>query len=275
MSRAVFRLVERAASAAVSPSTARIVCGAVARPFFVGLDLSSSSTGVTVIDRLGRVMACDVVRPRASLSLLAKSRMICAFLRHVRESLDGGCGDVGNGGKEAWFVVMEDSAKRWANGKGAATSLMTLAMLNSIVSHECLAIFGSRPTTVHPAISRVYFDVQQSPPPGAVTSKESVLKFSLSAAPTFPLHFEGSSMAWMSKKNFDQSDSHLLAMQSMANYATATVLNGDMVRSACSLEIGNNKLRADSSKACSFDNTCVLQQSASKMARRVATRYLF
>ena len=209
---------------------------AASRPFFVGLDVSTTSTGVTVLDRRGRVLACDAVRPRASLSLLEKSRMICARLRRVRETLEGR----GARGVE-WFVVMEDSAKRWASGKGGASGLMTLAMLNSIVSYECLAIFGSHPTAVHPSVARSYVGVPSFRGGGARgnashKAKEAVLDLVLRGTPSFPLRYARDSAQWMCKTNFDLSDSHLLALQSMGYYFTAAALNNDVVRDVLRLD---------------------------------------
>ena len=220
----------------------RLAQNALARPLFVGLDLSTICTGATVLDYRGRVLACDVVRPRASLSLLDKSRKICAQLRHVRELCEGG-----GERRTEWFVAMEDSAKRWANGKGGAVGLMTLAMLNSIVSYECSTIFGSSATVVHPAVARTFFGVQSRQ---SGKAKDFVLDFILWWVPSFPLHaFAKLGKAWICATNFDQSDSYLLAMQSMAHYLTATVLNNDVLQTVLRTEM-RNILRDHSSGDC-------------------------
>ena len=217
-----------------APCVARFAQDVTTRPLFLGLDLSTTCTGVTVLDHGGSVLACDVVRPRASLSLVEKSHKICNYLRLLRESHEAG----GECKKTEWFVVLEGAAKRWVNGKGAATGLMTLAMLNSIISYECRSIFGCRATIVHPALPRAYFGphISQTRLGLGLKSKDSVLNFILQGVPSFPLHSARNSTEWMCKTNFDQSDSYLLAMQSMAFYLTTAVLTNNVLRTVHLLE---------------------------------------
>jgi hypothetical protein len=128
-------------------------------PFFtLGLDVSSSFTGYTVLTPTGGVVRCSAIDLRKRLSLLDAATEVERQLRELRESVaaeaayhfpapvsarPGALMDVGSHHGEAvpWVVAIEDFLKSFGRASFHTQGLFKLAQLNGIVAYQSRHLF--------------------------------------------------------------------------------------------------------------------------------------
>jgi len=110
---------------------------------FLGLDISTSITGATILDKEGKVLintSFDLRNKRYFPSLFKKGKHVEMMLDELRNRH---CFE---------HIYVEESLQAFRPGFSSAKTLMTLAKFNGIVSYICSRQFDIEPQYI-PAIS--------------------------------------------------------------------------------------------------------------------------
>jgi len=163
----------------------------------LGLDISTSITGATVIDEEGITISCEAWDTRNKKhfpNLFAKAAHIDSKLRELsgKHSIDE--------------IYIEQSLSRFRPGFSSAKTLLTLAKFNGIVSWSCVQVFGMIPEFVGASTARKACGIQIR---RGENSKEKVLHFLLDNEPSFSVDYtkHGNPVAG----SYDRADSWVIA----------------------------------------------------------------
>jgi len=99
----------------------------------LGLDISTSITGYTILDNEGNIVVCDHIDLRKEKNFFLKAAQIEGALKTLRSQ---------------YFiekVYIEQSLQSFRSGFSSAQTLSLLSKINGIVSWICYNIFGSDP----------------------------------------------------------------------------------------------------------------------------------
>ena len=99
----------------------------------LGLDISTSITGYTILDNKGNIVICDHIDLRKEKNFFLKAAQIESALRKIRS---------------LYFieqVYIEQSLQSFRSGFSSAQTLSLLSKINGIVSWICYNIFGGEP----------------------------------------------------------------------------------------------------------------------------------
>ena len=99
----------------------------------LGLDISTSITGATVLDKNGKVIFCEAWDTRKYKSTFIKADTLRSYLKELKNRYD-----IEN-------IYVEQSLQMFRSGFSSAKTLSTLARFNGIVSWLCYEIFNITP----------------------------------------------------------------------------------------------------------------------------------
>ena len=139
----------------------------------LGLDVSSSITGVTVIDETGTALFCDHFDTRNKNkfpTLLDKARFLKESLQSVKSQYT------------IEHIFIEESLQSFRSGFSSAKTLSTLSKINGIVSYICLDLFDLHPEYIASTSARKLCGIKV---PRGTKAKEFVLNFLLDTDPSF------------------------------------------------------------------------------------------
>ena len=139
----------------------------------LGLDVSSSITGVTVIDETGTALFCDHFDTRNKNkfpTLLDKARFLKESLQSVKPQYT------------IEHIFIEESLQSFRSGFSSAKTLSTLSKINGIVSYICLDLFDLHPEYIASTSARKLCGIKV---PRGTKAKEFVLNFLLDTDPSF------------------------------------------------------------------------------------------
>ena len=97
----------------------------------LGLDISTSITGYTVLDHGGEILACDHIDLRKEKDFFKKVEMINSRLQDISNNY------------EIETVYVEQSLQSFRSGFSSAQTLSLLSKINGIVSWLCYNMFYS------------------------------------------------------------------------------------------------------------------------------------
>ena len=163
----------------------------------LGLDISTSITGATIIDKSGKVIlntAFDLRNKRYFPSLYEKGKHIDMMLdelywRHYFE-----------------HIYIEESLQAFRPGFSSAKTLMTLAKFNGIVSYVCHQRFGIKPQFVAAPTARKMYGIKV---PRGSKAKQVVLESVLDKEEGFVIEYTKSGNP--KPDTFDRADSLVIA----------------------------------------------------------------
>ena len=107
----------------------------------LGLDISTSITGATVIDDKGNVVFCEAWDTRKIKSFFDKASLIRGHLMDVRIEFP------------ITHIVIEQSLQMFRAGFSSAKTLTLLSKFNGVVSWLCYNTFGLEPEYVSATMS--------------------------------------------------------------------------------------------------------------------------
>ena len=139
----------------------------------LGLDVSTSITGATVLDENQNIVYCESWDTRNSKkfpSLFAKAQFIKTKLLEIRESFS------------IKDVFIEENLQSFRSGFSSAKTLSTLAKINGIVSFVCCEVFDKEPEFIAPTTARKWCGITV---PRGENAKKIVLEYVLDNDPTF------------------------------------------------------------------------------------------
>lgn len=139
----------------------------------LGLDISTSITGATVVDENGHIHFCEAWDTRNKNkfpTLYHKADFVKNKLKELDKRFDIG------------YVYIEQSLQSFRSGFSSAKTLSTLSRFNGIVSWSCWNIFSTEPQMLAAASARKLVGV---PIKRGDNAKQKVLQFLLDNEPDF------------------------------------------------------------------------------------------
>ena len=136
----------------------------------LGLDISTSITGATVIDDKGNVVFCEAWDTRKIKSFFDKASLIRGRLIDVRIEFP------------ITHIVIEQSLQMFRAGFSSAKTLTLLSKFNGVVSWLCYNTFGLEPEYVSASSARKQAGIKVS---RGTKAKEVVLEHVKKTIPNF------------------------------------------------------------------------------------------
>lgn len=184
------------------------------RQMYLGLDISTKSTGLAVVDGSGKLRESNLIQSASKSCLLDVAGRIEDKLNELskREHVE-------------WSIGIEEFMKTYHTGRFHTQGLFQLARLNGIVSYSCFKHFGCKPVHVHPSTARSAFDLNRQASDDKPI-KHVVLQFANELNPLMSIESYDIADAFvMARYMYLQSLVHTMSMESelkrdfMASYA--------------------------------------------------------
>ncbi len=160
----------------------------------LGLDISTSITGYTILDYNGDILACDHIDMRKEKNFFNKIQMVNAVLEDILVDYS----------IERTYI--EQSLQSFRSGFSSAQTLSLLSKINGIVSWLCYNLFGSEPNYLAATSARKLCGIKV---PKGQKAKAVSLQFVVDNVPGFEIEYtrHGNPKAGYA----DRSDSYVIA----------------------------------------------------------------
>lgn len=160
----------------------------------LGLDISTSITGYTVLDYEGNILACDHIDLRKEKSFFRKIEIVSTRLEMINEEY------------EIEQVYIEQSLQSFRSGFSSAQTLSLLSKINGIVSWLCYNMFYGEPKYLAATSARKLCGIKI---PKGQKAKAVSLQFVIDNVPGFDVQYTryGNPKAGYA----DRSDSYVIA----------------------------------------------------------------
>ena len=140
----------------------------------LGLDISTSITGVTVLDNSGEVVLCDVWDLRKDKGFFQKVEKTKVLLEALARD------------QQIEKIFIEQSLQSFRTGFSSAQTLSTLARFNGTLSWLCYELFGIEPEFLGASTARKLCGIKV---PRGRKAKEVVLEKILDTEPSFVVEY--------------------------------------------------------------------------------------
>jgi len=160
----------------------------------LGLDISTSITGATVVDNEGNVVYCEAWDTRKLKNFFEKAAHIKNKLVDVKNEFP------------ITKIVVEQSLQMFRAGFSSAKTLTTLSKFNGAVSWMCYSVIGLEPEYVSATSARKQIGIKV---PRGTKAKEVVLKHIKNNIPNF--EYELTKAGNPKAGTYDRADSIVLA----------------------------------------------------------------
>ena len=140
----------------------------------LGLDISTSITGATVIDDSGEVILNESIDTRKYKSFFLKAEKMKSFLTSVSKEYNIN------------EVYIEQSLQSFRSGFSSAKTLSTLSRFNGVVSWMCYSLWSVEPEYLAATSARKLCGIKV---PKGQKAKPVVLQFVVDNEPTFVLEY--------------------------------------------------------------------------------------
>lgn len=160
----------------------------------LGLDISTSIIGYTVLDKNGKILECECIR-------LEKFKDFFIKVKNVKNKLQKISAD-----HKINFVYIEEPLQAFSMGKSSALTIQALSKMNGTVSWLCYEIFDVIPELISSGTARKACKVKI---PRGEKAKPFVLKFVVDTEPDFVIEF--TSKGNPAPGTFDRADSYIVA----------------------------------------------------------------
>ena len=166
----------------------------------LGLDISTSITGYTILDNDGNIVVCDHIDLRKEKNFFQKASQIEVTLNSIRS---------------LYFiehVYIEQSLQSFRSGFSSAQTLSLLSKINGIVSWICYNIFGTDPQYLAATSARKLCGIRV---PRGQKAKAVALQFVVDNVPSFEVQYtkHGNPRPGYA----DRSDSYIIAKAGWLN----------------------------------------------------------
>ncbi len=163
---------------------------------YLGLDISTSITGITILDSNGNVMLNEVVdmRSKKFKTFFMKAEAVERRLVQLKNTYN------------IQKIYIEQSLQAFRPGLSSAQVILTLGKFNGIVSWICYKIFGFEPEYIGASTARKSLGIKVE---RGENAKEIVLKHVVQLEKTFQVQYtpKGNPVAG----TFDRADSYVIA----------------------------------------------------------------
>ena len=143
----------------------------------LGLDISTSITGATVLDKEGNIVFCeawDLRNKNYFSSLFDKGKFIKNKIWELEDRFS------------IEEIYIEQSLQSFRSGFSSAKTLSTLSRFNGIVSWMCYEIFEIQPEYIAATSARKKCGITI---PKGVKAKEVVIKYIVDNVPDVPINY--------------------------------------------------------------------------------------
>ena len=161
----------------------------------LGLDISTSITGATVLDKKGNIVYCEAWDTRKFKSTFIKADTIQSHLRELKSKYD------------IKHVYIEQSLQMFRPGFSSARTLMMLAKFNGVVSWMCYELFKITPEYVAAVSARKAIGITV---PRGTPAKQVVLEHIKTTIPDFA--YELTKAGNPKPGTYDRADSIVIAL---------------------------------------------------------------
>ena len=127
----------------------------------MGMDISTSMTGITILNSIGEVILCDVWDFRKNKGFFQKVEKAKVHLEEIKAD------------QAIERIFIEQSLQSFRTGFSSAQTLSTLARFNGTLSWLCYELFGVEPEFINASTARKIYGVKV---PRGQKAKEVVLK---------------------------------------------------------------------------------------------------
>ena len=160
----------------------------------LGLDISTSITGYTILDYEGNIVACNHIDLRKEKDFFKKIQIVNSQLESINEEY------------EIEHLYVEQSLQSFRSGFCSAQTLSLLSKINGIVSWLCYNMFGTEPSYLAATSARKLCGIKV---PKGQKAKAVSLQFVLDNVPGFEIEYtrHGNPKAGYA----DRSDSYVIA----------------------------------------------------------------
>ena len=160
----------------------------------LGLDISTSITGYTILDNDGNIIVCNHIDLRKEKSFFLKCSAVEGRLAAIRNE---------------YFIeriYVEQSLQSFRSGFSSAQTLSLLSKINGIVSWICYNLFGIEPEYIAATSARKLCGIKV---PKGQKAKDVALQFVVDNVPSFAIEYtrHGNPKAGYA----DRSDSYVIA----------------------------------------------------------------
>jgi Holliday junction resolvasome RuvABC endonuclease subunit len=140
----------------------------------LGLDVSTSITGATVLDDQGNILFCADWDTRKYKDIYIKAEVVEQGLKSLLKDF------------EITQIFIEQSLQSFRSGFSSAKTLSTLSKMNGIVSWMCYSIWSVKPEHVSATAARKMCGIKV---PRGQKAKEVVLNFLLDNEDGFEIQY--------------------------------------------------------------------------------------
>jgi len=160
----------------------------------LGLDISTSITGYTVLDEDGKILVCDHIDLRKQKNFFKKIEIVCDRLELLDDTYN------------IEQVYVEQSLQSFRSGFSSAQTLSLLSKINGIVSWLCYNFFYKEPKYLAATSARKLCGIKV---PKGQKAKAVSLQFVVDNVPGFEVQYtrHGNPKAGYA----DRSDSYVIA----------------------------------------------------------------
>ena len=163
---------------------------------YLGLDISTSITGITLLDLNGNMVLNEVVdmRSKKYKSFFDKAKAVQRRLAQIKTAYN------------IEKIFIEQSLQAFRPGLSSAQVILTLGKFNGIVSWICYEIFNFEPEYIGASTARKALNIKVE---RGQNAKEVVLKNVLTLESSFKVDYtpKGNPVAG----SFDRADSYVIA----------------------------------------------------------------
>ena len=160
----------------------------------LGLDISTSITGFTILDKEGEIVYNDALDTRKYKSMLVKAKVIQEKLKEVKKEY------------KIKSIYIEKSPQSFRSGFSSAKTLSTLSAFNGIVSWMCYNIFKLEPEYLAATSARKLCGIKI---PRGEKAKPVVLNYLLENESKFDIEY--TKFGNPKPKYYDMADSIIIA----------------------------------------------------------------
>jgi len=175
----------------------------------LGLDISTSITGYTILDYDGSIIVCNHIDLRKEKNFFKKVQIIQSDLCVICENY------------EIEHVYIEQSLQSFRSGFSSAQTLSLLSKINGIVSWICYNMFASEPQYLAATSARKLCGIKV---PKGQKAKAVAMQFVIDNVPDFEVEYtrHGNPKAGYT----DRSDSYVVAQAGWLNERQETQNTG-------------------------------------------------
>ena len=160
----------------------------------LGLDISTSITGFTILDKEGEIVYNDALDTRKYKSMFIKAKVIQEKLKEIKKN------------NKIKNIYIEKSLQSFRSGFSSAKTLSTLSAFNGIVSWMCYNIFKLEPEYLAATSARKLCGIKI---PRGEKAKPVVLNYLLENESKFQVEY--TKFGNPKPKYYDMADSIIIA----------------------------------------------------------------